>query len=146
MGFARLPPAGRVPWLEHPRVMPRGNPASWAKPPAAPPLLHRSRGDEFSGGSSVGSPRTPHRSNTGSAAGSPFMQARRAGEGAAGPAEAAAGREVGGPGAWRGAGGAGRRLSPRCQLRAAGPAEQAPSPARSAPHRSRRRRPARAAA
>ncbi|XP_074668527.1 transcription factor JunD-like [Strix aluco] len=43
------------------------------------------------------------------------------------------GRAVGGPGAWRGAGGARKRLSPRCQPRAAGPAEQAPGPARSAP-------------
>ncbi|KAM6035415.1 uncharacterized protein LJ206_000827 [Theristicus caerulescens] len=130
-GFARFPPAGRVPWLEHPRGMPTGNHSSRVKPPGsasspAPPP----RGD-FSGGSTAGSPRTPHRGSSGAAAGSPFAQARRAGEGAGGPA--AAGRAVGGPGAGRGAGGAGRRLSPRCQPRPAGPAEQAPSPARPAP-------------
>ncbi|XP_039946957.1 transcription factor JunD-like [Hirundo rustica] len=72
--------------------------------------------------------------------GSRSAQARRAGEGAGrgggnrrqqpGGGDGGAGS---GPGAWRRSGGAGRRLSPRCQPRAAGPAEKPPSPARPAP-------------
>ncbi|XP_039423505.1 transcription factor jun-D-like [Corvus cornix cornix] len=89
------------------------------------------RGEFPRGRSSACSPRTPHREAV------PRKPGGRGKEQAGGDRRRQQGGGDGGagsgPGAWRGSGGAGRRLSPRCQPRAAGPAEQPPSPARPAP-------------
>ncbi|XP_027759538.1 transcription factor jun-D-like [Empidonax traillii] len=122
--LALLPQDPRPGWSDAPR-----NPSARTKAPAAPPLPHRSGGASLRGG---GAARAPRGHPTGKAFRASPAGGGRSKEGTGGGSRR---RRRGGQrtrGVAR-SGGAGRRLSPRCQPRAAGPAEQPPSPARPAP-------------
>ncbi|KAM9586903.1 uncharacterized protein ACIBXB_006609 [Morphnus guianensis] len=136
MGFARCSPAGPVRWLESLLGQcPGENPSSRAKPPAVPPLPHRSRRARFRGEAARVPPRTPHRGNTRAAGGKPFRASPAGGgrSGAGGDRRRRGGRAAGpGRGVWPAAPGGGSVPAARRGRPARGAGAQ-PGPLRAAP-------------